>query len=47
MYTNMAAVTTGWLDTPGKMSYLLEVTAGNHGNNTRKLITDSIGASKQ
>ena len=34
------------LDTPGKMSYLLVVTADNHGDNTRKPITDNVGASK-
>ena len=36
MHTNMAGVTTGWLDTPGEMNYLLKVTADNHGDNTRK-----------
>ena len=47
MHTDMGGVTMGWLDTPGKMSYLLEVTADNHGDNTRKLITNNIGASKR
>ena len=46
MHTNMAGITMGWLDTPGKISYLLEVTANNHADNARNLITDNIGASK-
>ena len=46
MHTNMAGVTMGWLDTPGKMSYLLEVTGDNSANDTRKPITDNVGASK-
>ena len=37
----MAGVTMGWLDPPGKMSYLLEVTADN---DTFKPITDNAGA---
>ena len=37
----------GWLDTPGKMSYLLEVTADNSTSDTRKPITDNVGASKR
>ena len=44
MHTSMAGVTMGWLGTPGKMSYLLEVTADN--TDTRKMITDNIGAGK-
>ena len=41
MHTNMAGVTMGSLDTPGKMSYLLQVTTNNHAYNMRKLITDN------
>ena len=44
--TNMAGVTMGWLDTQGKMSYLMQVTANNHTENSRKLITSNIGANK-
>ena len=43
----MARVTMGWLDTPGKISYLLEVTDNNHADNTRKPITDNAGAAKR
>ena len=43
----MAGVTMGWLDTPGKMNYLSEVIDDNNANNTRKPITDNMGASKQ
>ena len=46
MHTNMAGITMGWLDTPGKMSDLFEVTANNHADNTRKPITNNVGASK-
>ena len=44
--TNMVGVTMGWLDTPRKMSYLLEITTNNHANNMRKPITDNIDTSK-
>ena len=43
MHTNMAGVTMGWLDTPGKTSYILDVTADNN----HKLIVANIGASKR
>ena len=47
MHSNLAGVTMGWLDTLRKTSYLHQITADNHVDNTQKSITNNAGAKKQ
>ena len=47
MHINLAGATIGWLDVPGKMSYLHSMTTNNHADNTWKPITENKGADKR
>ena len=41
MYTNLARMTMGWLDVPGKISYLQSVTTNDHANKQQTSVVNA------